>query len=70
MARLPLTSSLSDAVQREGHTRGNRGATLARLREIRELVPRWSEKQGGLSETVRGTWWAFREYFLNGTWRD
>lgn len=49
-ARLPLTSSLSDGVQRGGHAQGSPGATLARLREIKQLVLEWSEKQGELSE--------------------
>lgn len=43
-ARLPLTSSLSDGVQRGGHTQGSPGTALAQLREIRELVPEWSGK--------------------------
>lgn len=66
-ARLPLTSSLSDAGQREGHTRGNPWATLARLREVRGLVPAWSEKQGELSETVPGIWWVCKQSVLNKT---
>lgn len=54
-ARLPLTSSVSDGVQRGGHAQGSPRATLARLREIRELTPEWSEKQGEVSKTVPST---------------
>lgn len=51
-ARLPLTSFVSDGVQRGGHSQGSPRPALAQLREIRELMSEWSEKQGELSKTM------------------
>lgn len=51
-ARLLLTSCVSDGALRGGHAQGSPRAASAGLREMGELVPVWSGKQGECSKTV------------------